>query len=58
VREEVSIVNAEIGDDNQAKDMQGNESLFVEHEETLFHSIQSQITTMNTESNMVHKIML
>lgn len=58
MREEVSIVNAEIGDDNQAEDMPRNESLFVEHEETLFHSIRSQITTMNTESNMVHKIML
>ncbi|MDT7866671.1 MAG: hypothetical protein RRE21_07110 [Desulfurococcales archaeon] len=58
MREEVSIVNAEIRDDNQAEDMPRNESLFVEHEETLFHSIRSQITTMNTESNMVHKIML
>ena len=58
MREEVSIVNAEIGDDNQAEDMLRNESLFVEHEETLFHSIRSQITAMNTESSMVHKIML
>lgn len=58
MREEVSIVNAEIRDDNQAEDMPRNESLFVEHEETLFHSIRSQITTMNTESSMVHKIML
>jgi hypothetical protein len=58
VREKVSIVNAEIIDDNQAEDMPRNESLFVEHEETLFNSLRSQIATMNPESKMVHKIML
>ncbi len=31
VREKVSIVNAEIIDDNQTEDMPRNESLFVEH---------------------------
>jgi hypothetical protein len=55
VREKVSIVNAEIIDDNQAEDMPRNESLFVEHEETLFNSLRSQIATMNPESKMVHK---